>query len=249
MRMLQGTKQIDAPGDWRDLIAGRRVVIDVGAGDGRWAYDEARRHPEALYIALDPDADTLADYAYRAGRKPSRGGTDNALFVVASVEDLPPELTGIASLVRVNFPWGSLLRGLVLPEAHVLEALAGLGASDARFEFVISYDPEHDIAGLAGETLPPLSEGRIDEVLAPPYADAGLEIEAAARCPSTKRSRCPRPGHGGCSTGGPGMCSGLRAIHSGWIGAIACGNRHREDIFAEPLAGSACSSLQTSAKG
>jgi 16S rRNA (adenine(1408)-N(1))-methyltransferase len=176
MRILKGTKQIDADSRWRDAFPQQRVVIDVGAGDGRWAYDCARHDAGSLYIAVDPDAETLAEYAYRAGRKPSRGGTANALFVVASVEDLPQDLRGVASLVRVNFPWGSLLRGLVLPEAAVLQALAGLGGADARFEFVISYDPEHDIAGLAGETLPPLSEARIDDVLAPPYASAGLEI-------------------------------------------------------------------------
>jgi 16S rRNA (adenine(1408)-N(1))-methyltransferase len=176
MRILQGTKVVEAPADWRERLDGRRVVIDVGAGDGRWAYDSARRDAESVYIALDPDAESLAEYAYRAGRKPSRGGVENALFVVAAVEDLPPELRGIASVVRVNFPWGSLLRGLVLPEAPVLEALAGLGAQSARFELVISYDPEHDIAGLAGETLPPLSVERIDSVLAAPYATAGLQI-------------------------------------------------------------------------
>lgn len=177
MRILQGTKQIEAPAGWRAHYEAAPLVVDVGAGDGRWAYDQARHDASTLYVALDPDAASLADYAYRAGRKPSRGGAENARFVVASVEDLPPELQGIAGLVRVNFPWGSLLRGLVLPEKHVLVALAGLGAGDARFEFVISYDPEHDIAGLAGETLPPLTEARIDDVLRPPYSEAGLQIE------------------------------------------------------------------------
>jgi 16S rRNA (adenine(1408)-N(1))-methyltransferase len=181
MRILQGTKQVEAPAGWRNGVADRRVVIDIGAGDGRWAYDEAKRHPDTLFIAVDPDAATLADYAYRAGRKPSRGGVANAAFVVAAVEDLPPELTGIATLVRVNFPWGSLLRGLVLPEAAVLEALAALGRPGARFELVISYDPEHDLAGLAGGTLPPLTEARIDGVLAPPYAAAGLQIDSRRR--------------------------------------------------------------------
>ena len=75
MRILQGTKLVDAPAGWRTSVEERRIVIDVGAGDGRWAYDGARRDPESLYIGVDPDADSLADYAYRAGRKPSRGGT------------------------------------------------------------------------------------------------------------------------------------------------------------------------------
>lgn len=177
MRILQGTKQLEAPEGWRESVTGRRIVIDVGAGDGRWAYEHARSDGEAVWVAVDPAGDMLAQYAYRASRKPAKGGAANVLFVVASVEDLSAELEGIAALVRVNFPWGSLLRGLALPEAPVLEALARLGAADSRFEIVFSYDPVHDLAGLGGETLPPLSQQRIEEVLAPAYTAAGLNIE------------------------------------------------------------------------
>ncbi len=177
MRILQGKRVVEAPPDWREALPHGRVVVDIGAGDGRWVYDCARAEPDAAFIAVDPDADTLAEYAFRAGRKPARGGAANALFVVAAVEDLPPDLHGIANLVRVNFPWGSLLRGLVLPQRHVLEALASLAAPGDRFEIVFSYDPVHDLAGLGGQTLPPLTDAYIDETMAPPYAEAGLRIE------------------------------------------------------------------------
>jgi 16S rRNA (adenine(1408)-N(1))-methyltransferase len=177
VRVLQGSRPVEAPSDWREALEGRRVVVDVGAGDGRWVYESARQERETAFVAVDPDADSLAEYSYRASRKPARGGVENALFVVAAVEALPPELTGIADVVRVNFPWGSLLRGLVLPDAAVLGALRDLGKQDGRFEFVICYDPERDIAGLGGADLPPLSLQRIDEVLAPAYEAAGMRIE------------------------------------------------------------------------
>jgi 16S rRNA (adenine(1408)-N(1))-methyltransferase len=177
VRILQGSKQVEAPADWRASLKGRRVIFDVGAGDGRWAYESARSMPEATFIAIDPDAESLATYAYRASRKPARGGIENVLFVVAAVESLPPELSGVADVVRVNFPWGSLLRGLVLPETPVLVALRGLGKPDARFEFVTCYDPERDTAVLGGADLPSLSLQRIDAVLAPVYERAGLSIE------------------------------------------------------------------------
>ena len=113
MRILNGTKPTDAPDSWRATLDGQRVVVDVGAGDGRWVYESARGDPSSVYIAIDPDGEALAEYAYRASRKPARGGIANAQFVVASVEKLPPELDSIADVVRVNFPWGSLLRGLM----------------------------------------------------------------------------------------------------------------------------------------
>ena len=80
MRVLQGTKVIDAaPELVATLLAPpRRVVVDVGTGDGRYPYESARGDPETLYIGLDPDAGAMSEYAFRAGRKPARGGVDNA---------------------------------------------------------------------------------------------------------------------------------------------------------------------------
>src|SRR6476646_7246180 len=106
MRIMQGTKVIEAPEGWRTALVldEPRVVVDVGAGDGRWAYESAKEAPYTLFIAIDPDATNLAEYAYRASRKASRGGVENVAFVVAPVEAIPRELAGIADLVRVNFP-------------------------------------------------------------------------------------------------------------------------------------------------
>ena len=178
MRILDGTKVIEAPTGWRTALVldNPRVVVDVGAGDGRWAYERARHDPAGVYIAVDPDAAGLSEYAYRASRKAARGGVDNAAFVVAPVEALPPELKGIAEVVRVNFPWGSLLRGLLVPEVTTLQALATLGKPDSRFEFVISYDPSHDTGAFSGEALPALDEAYIDATLAPAYAEHGIAI-------------------------------------------------------------------------
>lgn len=179
MRILDGTKVIEAPQGWRTALVldGPRVVVDVGAGDGRWAYESARGDPDSVYIAIDPDAAGLSEYAYRASRKAARGGVDNAAFVVAPVEALPPELNGIADLVRVNFPWGSLLRGLLQPEAAVLGAVSELGRARGRFEIVMSYDPSHDNNAFAGQPLPALDEAYIDATLVPSYAEQGMVID------------------------------------------------------------------------
>lgn len=181
MRVLNGSKLAEAPPAWRQALLrdGRRVVIDLGAGDGRYAYECARRDPGGLYIAVDPDAAALSAYAYRAGRKPARGGVDNAAFVVAAVEQLPPELQRIAHLIRVNFAWGSLLRALLAPEPAALRAVASLARRGGRFEFVLSYDPAHDTGAFAGGPLPPPDETYFEAALEPAYAAAGLILESA----------------------------------------------------------------------
>ena len=183
MRILQGTKVVEAPAGWRERLdaLGRRVVVDLGAGDGRYVYESARGDASGFYIGVEPDAKALSEYAYRAARKPARGGVDNAQFVVAPVEQLPPELSRIADLVRVNFPWGSLLRGLLEPNATTLQQLASLLERDGAWEIVMSYDPAHDTGAFAGEALPSLDAAYIETVLAPAYESSGLHVTQARR--------------------------------------------------------------------
>lgn len=178
MRILHGTKVIEAPPSWRDSIEhdGRPVVIDLGAGDGRWVYDSARGDPARFYIGIDPDADALGESAFRASRKPARGGVDNAAFVIASVERLPPELTGLAGHIRINFPWGSLLRAFLEPDSARLRSVAALAAPGGSFEIVFSYHPNHDTNAFTGDPLPALEPSYIETVLVPAYHDAGLDV-------------------------------------------------------------------------
>jgi 16S rRNA (adenine(1408)-N(1))-methyltransferase len=178
MRLLHGTKNVQSPPDWRDAIErdGRPVVIDLGAGDGRYAYERARSDPSSLYIAVEPDAGALAEYAYRAGRKPARGGVENAIFAVAAAEQLPPELQGLAERVRINFPWGSLLRALLAPDPPVLRSIARLLRPGGTAEIVLAYDPGHDTGAFAGNPLPALDPVRIETGLIPAYEAAGLPI-------------------------------------------------------------------------
>jgi 16S rRNA (adenine(1408)-N(1))-methyltransferase len=183
MRLLQGSKIVESPPDWREAIErdGRPVVIDLGSGDGRYAYESARSDPKSLCMAVDPDAAALAEYAYRAGRKSARGGVTNVIFVVASVEQLPRELDGLAERVRINFPWGSLLRALLAPEPPLLGSIARILRPGGSFEIVLSYDPGHDTGAFAGGPLPALDQVHIETKLIPAYGAAGLPISHGQR--------------------------------------------------------------------
>jgi 16S rRNA (adenine(1408)-N(1))-methyltransferase len=179
MRVLEGTRVVEASDLIKDRVhAADRVVIDVGAGDGRWVYEAARKGSQALFIGMDPDADALAEYAYRASRKPARGGVENVIYVVAAVEQLPAELAGIADLVRVNFPWGGLLRGLLKPDAAFVSALASLAKPGGSFEIVLTYDPEHDHGATPeGEVMARPSEDYLTGPLAVAYEQAGISVD------------------------------------------------------------------------
>jgi hypothetical protein len=55
-----------------------------------------------------------------------RSAPRNALFVNAEARALPYELHGLATQVTINFPWGSLLGGLLDGDAELLGGLAAI---------------------------------------------------------------------------------------------------------------------------
>jgi 16S rRNA (adenine(1408)-N(1))-methyltransferase len=150
------------------------VVIDLGTGDGRFVLRAARERPRSLVVGIDPVQDAMADVARRASAKPSRGGVPNALLVVASAEALPAVLRGRASLLTVNYPWGSLLRTLVLPDVGGLRAVVELlqpgGGLIALLNASVTDDRDY------GERLglPALEDAHVNERLVPGWQESGL---------------------------------------------------------------------------
>lgn len=96
--------------------------IDLGTGDGRFVQHLARACPERAVIGIDTCRDNL--------RATSRTAPANALFVVADALTLPAGLP-VATHLTINFPWGSLLRGLVEGDTGLLTGLVALGQSGA----------------------------------------------------------------------------------------------------------------------
>jgi 16S rRNA (adenine(1408)-N(1))-methyltransferase len=99
-------------------------------------------------IGIDADAASMRETSRRAARAPKKGGLPNAMFVVASVEALPDELHAIADEVRVTFPWGSLLRGVVGMDPAVLAGMALVAKPGAEIRAVFSVT-ERDALGVA----------------------------------------------------------------------------------------------------
>jgi 16S rRNA (adenine(1408)-N(1))-methyltransferase len=130
----------------------------VGTGDGRFVLDQARANPATFHIGIDPVAAAMAEVSRRAAVKPVRGGVDNAVFVQASLETMPAALAGLAGQITVNYPWGSLLKAVAMPDPALLTNLAGLAKPGAPLDVLINMQPLRDVEhaerlGLAGAAL------------------------------------------------------------------------------------------------
>jgi hypothetical protein len=110
-----------------EIMAGREHVhIDIGTGDGRFVRHIAGLYPSHFAIGIDACRENLHEVSRRA---PS-----NALFIIANAQALPPELHGLASTISINFPWGSLLEGLLTHDADLMAGLNMIARPNAAIE-------------------------------------------------------------------------------------------------------------------
>ena len=80
----------------------------------------------------------MREASRRAARPTARGGLPNAVFVVSALDALPAELDGLATLLTVHFPWGSLLSAAIAKDQAGAARLAALVAPAGRMRLLVS---------------------------------------------------------------------------------------------------------------
>jgi 16S rRNA (adenine(1408)-N(1))-methyltransferase len=174
--VVQGKRTVER----HDLPAGyQRVVVDVGTGDGRFAYAYAGDHPDALVVGVDAISERLADVSAKAARKPAKGGRPNALFVRASAEAPPAELQRQADEIHVLLPWGALLVGTMLAHPDVLGGIVALARPDtgARLRVVLNAEPWEESTPKDLIEVPAVTVDYVQHTLAHVYRDFGIELD------------------------------------------------------------------------
>ena len=111
------------------------VFLSTGARKG------IRKDSSLVSTPIVARSKKLSEKIYR---KPAKGGLLNVLLVQAAVENLPEELEGIASEVLVQFPWGSLLRGVAARDAVVMSNLRRACLPNALLQVTLGLDLERD---------------------------------------------------------------------------------------------------------
>jgi methyltransferase family protein len=108
------------------LASYNQVLLDLGTGDGRYVRYLAEHHPRWFVIGVDTCRENL--------HKHSRAKLPNALFIIAAAQDLPHELRGLSSHLTINFPWGSLLDGLLTADPALMGGLASVSGCVASLD-------------------------------------------------------------------------------------------------------------------
>jgi SAM-dependent methyltransferase len=128
METIRGRKSLEIDLDgWKDRLAKYdRIILDLGTGDGRYARTLAQGHPRWFVIGVDSCRENLREH--------SRAKLGNLLFVIASAQELPHELMGLASHLTINFPWGSLLESLLSGDPRLIRGLKSVSRARASLD-------------------------------------------------------------------------------------------------------------------
>jgi 16S rRNA (adenine(1408)-N(1))-methyltransferase len=103
-----------------------RIILDLGTGDGRYVHSLAEQFPDDFIIGVDACRENLSEY--------SRAKLPNMLFVISNAQCLPCELNGMISHISINFPWGSLLNGLLNDGTNLMCGLERMSTSTTSIE-------------------------------------------------------------------------------------------------------------------
>jgi 16S rRNA (adenine(1408)-N(1))-methyltransferase len=185
------TEQLDADG-FAALRSGYPIAaVDVGTGDGRFAYQLASDDPHRFVVGIDALAEPMGERAAIAARKPARGGRPNLVFAHAAVEALPLELHAIADEVYVQLPWGALLEGIVRARADVLRGVAALCRPGARVAVTLNGEIWLESTPARYADLPVPTPGHVADVVAPGFGEVGIVLGPARYATAADAKQLP----------------------------------------------------------
>ena len=98
--------------------------MELGSGDGAGVLAAARKAPKTLCVGIDTDAAAPREASARAARAALKGGTPNAIFLVADARALPAPFLGVIDELRIILPWGSLLRAVLSADQQIVTLIA-----------------------------------------------------------------------------------------------------------------------------
>lgn len=207
-----GTAELQAK-----LSGYQEIWLDIGTGDGRFVLQTARNRPDVFVLGVDASRENL--------RVTSQKAPGNALFIIANALALPVELHGLADRVTINFPWGSLLTGLLDAEPALLNGLMAVARPGAIFDVRLNGSALAE----AGWELEPGGE-RVQHAL----ISAGIKVKHPTRMDAGDLRGCPCTWAKRLAFGRAPYAVHIRGWQQAYRRAAQPGNIQREAIRIQP---------------
>ncbi|NOZ87002.1 MAG: class I SAM-dependent methyltransferase [Deltaproteobacteria bacterium] len=161
----------------------KRVLIDIGTGDGKFPLRWAREHRDTFCVGMDPNFEVMKKTAFRASRKMSRGGVDNLIMVRGELEHPPSCLSGQADMITVLYPWAALLRAIANASHEALANISRLARPGCEIRLLINTHV-FEMDGLAKRLgLPNLDQAYLESRLVPALDLVGIRTIGCRRLP------------------------------------------------------------------
>lgn len=146
----------------------------MGTGDGSYVIKQARKFPNTFFIGIDTNTENLDHSSRQTAFFSEKKGLRNALFVRAGVENLPLELSGLASSLTVLLPWGSLLKTVAKPDLTLVAELRRLCAEKASLQVVFGYEAATEQKVIEELGLPETTSTHLDKLITL-YSEVGFQ--------------------------------------------------------------------------
>lgn len=156
----------------------QKVHVDIGAGDGKYIFSQAKLHPDTFFWGIDANGAGMSYISWKAARKPSRGGgIKNIGFLCHDIERLP-SLPRFADSISIQYPWASLLRAVVLPDKDILNRIQKLAKDKCSIEINLNYTVFKDINYIKRLGLPVVNELYVRNILEPAYKECHINLKS-----------------------------------------------------------------------
>lgn len=175
MRILKSGKeiQIDNETFLSKINSYGKRVIDLGTGQGSFAYFNALENKDCFYVGLDSCKESMKRYAV----KQYKNKIENLMYVVMNAQNIDCVMENKFSEVYVNLPWGSLLQGIFKEELGIINSISKISKSGCKIHICFSYDEKFEKNEIEKRELPILDEQYFEFQFKDIYMNYGIVIE------------------------------------------------------------------------
>lgn len=117
----------------------KKIILDIGTGDGRYVYKNALNNPQYLYIGIDP-AQNLKEFQREINRKRLK----NAILINSSIENFNLNRAELFDEIQIILPWGNLLKYCVSVDKEFFSKISHWLKKEGLINIIFGFNEEYE---------------------------------------------------------------------------------------------------------